>query len=234
MNHTVQQRMGGGVQGDTVEPSLHLLEGTQRAQHCFLEVADRCRYLWDYVPGGARNRTQHWIHNFKYRPSQAAAHPLCGIYKERAIVRAARALRAAAPRSWVEQVSWCPIPPSTRLGAADYDDRLMRLLQLAFAGYDADIRPLIRQSQSLPADHCGDRRVSFAVLYRLMCVDTAQLMRRALRMELVLFDDVLTTGKHFKCAQARLRERVGPMSISACFLARRVLSARRCGVVGAS
>lgn len=116
----------------------------------------------------------------------------------------------------------------------DYDDRLLRLLQLAFAGYDADIRPLVHQTASLPADHRGRQRVSFAALYSLTGVDTSQLMQRALRPEVVLFDDVLTTGKHFKCAQARLRERLGPIRISACFLARRVLSAKRCGVLDLS
>lgn len=218
----------------TQERGLHLLDEARRTQHCFLQGTDLCRYLWDYLPGGAPERSQRWIRDLKCNPSQAAACPLRARYKERAIVRAAQALRAAAPRSWVEQVSWCPIPPSAKLGAADYDDRLLRLLQLAFAGYDADIRPLIHQSQSLPADHRRRRRVSFVDLYELMSVDTAQLTKRTLRTELVLFDDVLTTGKHFKCAQARLRERLEPLSISACFLARRVLSPKRRGVIGAS
>lgn len=214
------------------QSSLRLLDAARRAQHCFLEGADLCRYLWDYLPGRATDRAQRWIRDLKCRPSQAAVWPLRAMYKECAIVRAAQALRTAAPRSWVEQASWCPMPPSAGLGAADYDDRLLRLLQLAFAGYDADIRPLIRQSQSLPADHCRRRRVGFAALYGLMSVDTAQLMKRALRAELVLFDDVLTTGKHFKCAQARLQERLEPMIISACFLARRELAPKRRGVAG--
>ena len=217
----------------TQECGLHLLDDARRAQHCFLDSADRCRYLWDYLPGRAPVWPQRWIRDLKCRPSLAAAWPLRAKYKERAIARAAQALRAAAPRSWVEQASWCPMPPSAMPGAADYDDRLLRLLQIAFAGYDADIRPLIHLSQTLPADHCRRRRVSFSALYELMSVDTAQLSRRALRMELVLFDDVLTTGKHFKCAQGRLQERLDPMSISACVLARRVLSQKRRGVYGA-
>jgi hypothetical protein len=181
------------------EFGLHLLDGTRRAQHCFLEPTDHCRYLWEYLPGRARNRAQRWIRDLKCRPSQAAACPLRAIYKECALVRAAQALRAAAPRSWVEQASWCPIPPSARPGATD---------------------------------HCGHRRVGYAALYGVMSVDTKQLLRCALRRELVLFDDVLTTGKHFKCAQARLQERVGVVSISACVLARRVLTAKRRGVAG--
>ncbi|HEY7930321.1 MAG TPA: hypothetical protein VID71_09925 [Steroidobacteraceae bacterium] len=212
--------------------SLHLLDAARSSQHCFLEAPDRCCYLWEYWPGRAHNRAQRWIRDLKCSPSQAAACPLRALYKECALVRAAQALRAAAPRSWVEQASWCPIPPSGQAGTGDYDDRLLRLLRLAFAGYDADIRPLLQQSQSLPADHRGRQRVGFGALYGIMSVDASQLLKCALRMELVLFDDVLTTGKHFKCAQARLRERLGPVSISACFLARRVLSAKRRGALG--
>ncbi|HTT07031.1 MAG TPA: hypothetical protein VMF64_17260 [Steroidobacteraceae bacterium] len=219
---------------DAKQCSLHLLDAARRTQHCFLEAGDCCRYLWEYRPGLPRNRAQRWISDLKCRPSQAAARPLRAIYKECALLRAAQALRAAAPRAWVEQASWCPIPPSARAGASDYDDRLLRLLRLAFAGYDVDIRPLLRQSQSLPADHCGRQRVAFAALYEAMTVDTSQLLSCTLRMEVVLFDDVLTTGKHLKCAQLRLRERLGPLSISACVLARRVLVAKRRGVVGAS
>ena len=209
---------------------LHLLDEPRRAQHCFLEAADVCRFLWHYTPGPPRTREQRLIGNLKCKPTLAALNALRGLYKEEAILHAARALRAAAPRRWVEQSSWSPIPPSVQVGDADYDDRLLRVLNAAFAGYDADIRPLIRQAQTVSADHRSRERLSFAALYALTRVDTLQLRRRALRSQLVLFDDVLTTGKHFKCAQARLREALGGIPISACVLARRVLTPERCGL----
>ena len=214
--------------------SLQWLDERRRSQHCFLETADRCCYLWEYRPGRARDAAQRWIRDLKCSPLLAAVHLPAARKKERALLHAAQALRAAAPRAWVERTSWCPIPPSARIGGPDYDDRLLRLLHMAFERYDADIRPLLRQSQSLPADHRERRRVSVSTLYGLLSVDTGQLGTRMLRPEVVLFDDVLTTGKHFKCAQARLRERLGPISISACVLARRVLSPRRCGLAGAA
>jgi hypothetical protein len=215
-------------------PRLHVLDEARRAQHCFLESGDLCRYLWDYTPGPPRTQQQRLIGNLKCRPTQVALSALRGIYKERAILRAAHALRAAAPRRWVEETSWSPIPPSARLGDADYDDRLLRILDAAFDGYDADIRPLVRQVRTVSADHRNAERLSFTALYALTEVDRTQLLRRPLRAHVVLFDDVLTTGKHFKCAQARLQEALGNIPISTCVLARRALTPGRRGLTGGS
>lgn len=208
---------------------LRPLEASDREQHCFLDAHDRCHYLWDYRPGRPRTRQQQWIANLKCPPSLAQAVPLRAIYKERAIRQVAQALRGAVPRAWAEQASWVPIPPSICQGDAGYDDRLLRVLRAAFAGYDTDIRPLLAQTHSIRPDHRRLQRSSFEELFALLHLQTAQLAAQPLRGHLVLFDDVLTTGKHFKCAQARVREALGPIAISACFLARRVLAAPRRG-----
>jgi hypothetical protein len=215
--------------GDRLPAALQCLDASGRAHHCFLEPTDCCHYLWEYLPGARRAAARCWIWDLKCRPQEAcAAHR--DIRKQRALVFAAQALRAALPREWVEQRSWCPIPPSQAAGEGDYDDRMLRILHMAFAGYDADVRPLLRQVRSMPPDHSRQRRVSFGVLHGLWRVDGDWLARQPLRAELVLFDDVLTTGKHFKCAQARLYEAAGPIRISACFLMRRILSPQRRGL----
>lgn len=223
--------MSAGAAGRAV---LRSLDHTGRAHHCFLEASDRCHYLWDYVPGAARAQTHRWIWELKGRRWIPAAAAAATRHQRRAIEAAALALRAALPQAWVEQTSWSPIPSSQDSGDAQYDDRLLRLLRMAFGGYDADIRPLIRQIGSSLPDHRGPHRLPFAELHALMRVDEMRVAERPLRPEVVLFDDVLTTGKHFKCAQARLREALGPVCISACFLARRVLSPRRRGLTGAT
>jgi predicted amidophosphoribosyltransferase len=38
----------------------------------------------------------------------------------------------------------------------------------------------------------------------------------------ILFDDVLTTGKHFMCCKRRLREHLGDIPVTGLFIARRV------------
>lgn len=214
---------------DCPRTALHTLQEWQRGQHCFLEPADSCHYLWEYTPGRQCAGAGRWIGNLKCLPSQAAASPLRAIHKERALIAAADALRSALPRAWVEQATWCPIPPSRCCEDRDYDDRLLRVLRQAFQGYDADIRPLIRQSDTAPADHRHRRRLSLQALFDLTSVDARELARGPLRARLVLFDDLLTTGKHYKCAQRHLQGLLGPRIVIGCFLARRLLVASRCG-----
>jgi hypothetical protein len=53
---------------------------------------------------------------------------------------------------------------------------------------------------------------------------SAQLNALPLKQALVVFDDVLTTGKHFKCCERRLREVVPAyVPILGVFIARRML-----------
>ena len=63
-------------------------------------------------------------------------------------------------------------------------------------------------------------------MYEVLEIDQAALALHAVRGRgIVLFDDVLTTGKHFKCCQRRLREALGTaVPIKGVFVARRVLS----------
>ena len=54
---------------------------------------------------------------------------------------------------------------------------------------------------------------------RLMELDRAQLAR-PLRPVVVLFDDVLTSGKHLRAAKARIRERFPEQAVIAVVVAR--------------
>lgn len=129
----------------------------------------------------------------------------------------ARVLRAALSRSSVESATWIPIPPSRPARDADYDDRLQRLLAQAFDGYDLDLRHLLYQAEVSAPDHTRARRLSAEALYRIV---------GRLRARIVLFDDVLTTGRHYKCCECRLREGLVTIPIGGLFGARRVLPRR--------
>ncbi len=200
-------------------------------EHCFLQADDRCCYLWEYRPGRPRSVGERVICDLKIRPSEVARFGAARGAKCRAIDQAALALRKVIPRAWAEEVSWCPIPPSSCREDPDYDDRLSHILVRAFHNYDVDVRLLLGQSQSTPPDHRRpSRRLTFDRLYSIMRIDVTELSRRPLRRHLLLFDDLLTTGKHFKCAQRRLHEAMKlQRPIGACFLARRLLSPARRG-----
>lgn len=123
-----------------------------------------------------------------------------------------------------ERLTWVPIPPSKAAGHVDYDERLMRTLAVAFKGYDVDVRILLRQSESTKADHESGDRLTPEALYQVLEFDDAVMDERPLRQGIVLFDDLLTTGKHFKCCERRLREVVSAsVPIIGLFVARRIL-----------
>jgi predicted amidophosphoribosyltransferase len=199
------------------------LESCQHADHSYLEKEDSCWALAEYRPGSYRlGYVNQLIANLKCRPSVAAAHRARGFYKQRAIELVAATLRRYFDRTWVEAATWVPIPISRALGNPDYDDRLFKVLSSAFAGYDLDLRMLLRHTDSMRSDHETARRLSVRRLLELLEVDSVELRLRPVRTRIVLFDDLLTSGKHFKCCQQRLRQFVPAVPICGCFIARRV------------
>ena len=204
------------------------LDQLSRIDHPYLSDGDECWCLSTYISGvgyraGAVNQL---IANFKCMPSIAELDSPRARYKERAIAAVAARLRDAVSQSWVESVTWIPVPPSRVRHDLDYDDRLMRVLRQAFASYDTDLRAALYQTESLTADHAGSRRSRPDSLYACLRINWDALLGRPLRDGLVLFDDVLTTGKHYKCCQRRLHQALPDMRISGLFIARRVLSGR--------
>ncbi len=203
-----------------------MIDETNREHHAFLEPGDPCFFFGEYFAykGYQGGGTNQLIFNFKCKPSVAATNPGRRRYKEQAIEFVAAGLRRAMTQADAESMTWVPVPPSKVAGHADYDDRLVRTLTKAFSGYDVDMRSLLRQSMSTEADHISGSRLTPNALHALMELDIAQLHALPVRQAVVLFDDVLTTGKHFKCCERRLRE-VVPTNVQmlGVFIARRIL-----------
>ncbi len=202
------------------------IDETSRHDHWSLERDDHCLFLGEYVPGGgwAAGPLNSLVLDFKRAPSRIGASPHAAAvrrFKELAISTVARALRGAFGRAVVETaLTFVPIPTSKRPGDADYCDRLLRALDCAFYGWDADIRPLLRHSATAHADHERHaQRSRRAELMRLLELDGAQLAQ-PLRPIVALFDDVLTSGKHLSAAKARIRERFPEQAIIAVVVAR--------------
>jgi hypothetical protein len=203
--------------------SLKLLDEASRADHIHLAASDRCSFLAHYQSGGGYrgSRCNQLIRNFKCEPSQARDDPRRGQYKQQAIATLALWLRQAVPRAEAERCTWVPIPPSRRRGDPDFDDRLWRTLHLAFASYDVDVRSLLFQARSTARDHLGHPRLSEQALSDLLQFDPEALRLRPLRERILLFDDLLTSGKHYKCCQRRLTQALPGVPIAGVFLMRR-------------
>lgn len=202
---------------------LTQIDETNRGDHPFLEAGDHCFYFGEYFAGKSYKGgpTNQLVFNFKCKPTVAAANPSRTHYKNQAIQTIASGVRRVIGQQNAERYTWVPIPPSKAIGDPDYDDRLLRMLRLAFQGYDADIRPLIRQTESTPADHEQEARLTRDALRAVLQVDMASLLSAPLRNGILLVDDVLNSGKHFKESERRLRQAIpDDVAIAGLFVAR--------------
>ncbi len=200
------------------------IDEVSRCEHRYLTPAEHCLYFGEFRPGrgAAGGPVNALILDFKRAPRRiaAGAQPLALRYfKERAIRRVAARVRATFGRAAVERVlTFVPIPGSCAPGHPDHCDRLLRTLRHAFSGLHADIRPLLT-SASMTPDHRQARRVSYEQLLAATRVDAAH-WRVPPRALIVLFDDVLTSGKHLQVAIARIRERAPAQAILGLVIAR--------------
>jgi hypothetical protein len=204
------------------------LDAPTRVEHAFLVASDRCSYLAPYIPARGHHvgGCNQLIRNFKCEPSIARCNPQRRRHKQHAITTLAKWLRAAVTREQAELCTWVPIPPSKWRGDPDYDDRLTRTLNLAFQAYDVDVRCLLYQVENTVPDHAGPTRLSAEALYENLRLDAVALSAQPIRPRITLFDDVLTTGKHYRCCERRLGQALPGTPITGVFLTRRVIAGR--------
>jgi hypothetical protein len=202
------------------------IDETNRDQHAFLQDGDRCLFFGEYFAGKGYQGggTNQLMFNFKTLPSIARENLARRNYKESAIATVATGLRDVLGRDQIERLTFVPVPPSKTPGHADYDDRLIRALTMACAGYNSDVRLLLHRLSSTESDHKTGDRLTPEALHSLLELDFTAIAARPLREAIVLFDDVITTGKSFKCCERRLREAIpAAVPIIGLFVARRIL-----------
>jgi len=173
---------------------LTWIDDTNRRDHSFLAEEDRCAFFGELQAstgwgGGATNQL---IANYKRSPAQIGHEPSgerLRRHRERAINEVAAALRGQFSREEVElRCTFVPIPTSKQPGHPEYCDRLERSLRLAFTGYRADIRPLLRLTASTRADHLSaDERLR----YQHLLAVTRVAPNRSIDTALIKSDDPL-------------------------------------------
>ena len=188
--------------------------------HRFLQPGDRVYYLGEYAAGaGYLTPINDLIHNFKIKPSSLRCSPVRRRHKEHAIRQIAVAFTGHF--SALEDTAvLVPIPTSKLPADPDYDDRLLRVLRVCRADPKPPVRELIRQKRSTAADHEANGRQSFRRLLANCYVDDTLSLPRP--SQVILFDDVLTEGKHFKVCQRLLRNHYGDVPIVGFFVARSI------------
>ena len=205
----------------TVDPLL-------RPEHPYLERDDACFYIREYLAGAGYDgsHSNNLIYNLKKDPAQYRNRPSVWKHKINAIDQVANELNYCLAPFADDFAGWCfmPMPPSKARDHPGYDDRLMQVLRryARLSGRDLDVRELLEQTDSfepsalLPA---GQRPGPDQIQERLRDVADRRLPDPA---GILIFDDILTTGAHFKGAQRLLREVYPAAATIGLFVARRV------------
>lgn len=180
--------------------------------HCYLNKDDVCYFIFDYIARGgyAAGPGNSIISNLKKPVSEKRAKPIAYKYKERAINDIADNLSRYFNENNIAKYTFVPIPPSKIREDPEYDDRLMQILGL-FAekvrkkyGITADIRDIISQSSPYESVHTGSGKRPdpnfYKNLYQIIDCNTVA------PCNIIIFDDVLTTGAHFIAAKACLKQ----------------------------
>lgn len=203
---------------------LQAIDDSNRAAHYYLTPDDECYFLHEFTArkGYGYSPGNQFIFNFKKSPTKR--HEAHYQHKLQAIANA-----IALYRGLFDQVAgiydgctFAPIPPSKLPGHPEYDDRMWQVVRGVCEGKGADAREIIRQTDSYEAAHlagAGAQRIKPAELQVLYELDAMPP-----KSTVLLFDDVLSAGCHFRAAKSVILADYPETQVMGIFLARRVLT----------
>ncbi|CAI9673399.1 hypothetical protein [Elizabethkingia anophelis] len=181
---------------------------------------DDCFYFYDdYLPSVYDNPTNSLIANYKKKIN---VQPYLMRYKDEAIKKVANMIRYNF-ENVVNNYTLIPIPPSKQSDHEEYDDRNTKTLKLAFGNkQNIEIKEYIITSLSHDSFHNSSTdRKSPDELYEHLDVDERE---KPTNKDIILFDDLLTTGCHFKACQKLILEKIPEAKVRGLFIARRKIN----------
>lgn len=163
-----------------------------------------------------------FILNFKKIRSRCNSHYELQ-HKDNAIVRAARlwadALSSPENRAAVTGATLVPVPPSKVPSDPDYDDRIVRMLNLLSQRMGGlDVRELVAQNKNYQPSHLSSARPSPTQLAANYSINEDVVNPSP--ASLWIFDDTLISGSHYRGISTLLNQRFPGVPCYGMFLAR--------------
>lgn len=191
--------------------------------HYWLDGSDICYYFTEYYSrkGYSYNKTNQLIYNFKAPKNKETRK----CHKNQAIESIANLLQAyfvslnqSNPSD--KQLIFIAMPPSKALHDPLYDDRLIQVLN-KILNSNIIKTDILFQRNSTPAAHESEKRPNPGDLKDLFEIRLTSL-KGVVPKTIYIFDDILTTGCHFKAAKLKLQEVFPNSTIIGLFIARAV------------
>ena len=200
---------------------LTRIDELTRPDHYYIEESDRCYFIGEYTAraGYGHSQTNNLISNLKKEVGKRGKSEWH--YKEQAIQQAADAFGHVFRDEDLATMTLLPVPPSKARGDSEHDDRIARILRLIRTNPPPDVRELIVQARSMKAAHYDSNdRYSPDDLEAVYTV--AEETADPNPERIIVVDDMLTTGAHFKASQRVLQRRFPQVPVIGLFIARRV------------
>lgn len=201
---------------------IHLIQVDQLllSDHYYLDPHDSCFFFYEYTPreGYNYNDSNRLISNLKKSPLKKRLPEYR--YKYDAINKCAEWLRSIYDsKDYWQNSTFVPIPSSKCMEDPEYDDRIVQICK--GMSPNADVRSIIVQTKTTIASHTvkdGERLKpeQLLALYRIdenLCNPPPK--------HIIIVDDMLTTGSHFKAMKTILQKRFPGTPIEGVFITRR-------------
>lgn len=150
-------------------PRLLEIDETNIGDHFFLAANDQCYYFYEFTSGTGYSNGQgnQLITNLKKSPLRSGQGDYK--YKGRAIRDCSAWLAAAMNDGWLSTGTLVPVPPSKARDHAEYDDRMLLVLDGIEKSFAVDVRELVVQTETIRAAHeSADNRPSIGELERFL------------------------------------------------------------------
>jgi hypothetical protein len=185
-------------------------------QHYHLDANDSCYFFGEYTArkGFGFSETNQLIHNFKKSVEKCGSYEYR--YKGQAINEIARMLTGITN---LQDLTFVPIPPSKCHEDPLYDGRMVEVLENGKKiNADVDYRELVRQRESRAASHNSEVRQTPEEIASNYIFEHSEAQN--LRKTIVIFDDVLTAGSHYKAMKTVIKTHLPESVIVGLFVAR--------------
>jgi hypothetical protein len=206
---------------DSTFPSLLTrVDASTLSDHGYLSDTDECFFFGGYTAGGGfgYSAMNNHILNFKKDVGQRGRPGWS--YKAKAIREAAEAFSKILNGSNTRGTVFVPVPPSKCKSDSLYDDRIVQMLKAISPADPLDVRELIVQLATSEAAHGSQNRPTPQQIAARYTIDQALIAPGP--DLIVICDDVLVSGTHFKAAQVVLGQAFPGVRAIGLFIARRV------------
>lgn len=196
---------------------LQQIDETNRRDHWHLDEGDECYFLYEYTAGAGwqGGATNQLIHNLQKKKGDGGYH-----YKAPAIAKCASDFSKVINSQWLSGATLVPVPPSKIRTDECYDDRVVQLCKSIRSTPPPDVREIVEQIESTETFKGGARKTpsQLEANYKVSDVHLEQA-----RPTIGVFDDVLTTGSHFKAVKNMILRNRPNATVFGFFVARRAI-----------